>query len=284
LRERTLERELLTVSTLQATLGLMVDDCPKLKVLRSLTFGQQVAEDEGVELAKYFVETADWRRLLSGNVDVIYGQKGAGKSALYSLLINRASELGARGVSVVAAENVRGATAFQELNSDPPPTEHEFVGLWKMYLLSLVGDLLERESFDDPDATAVISALKADGLMRESRTLPSLLRAVADYVKSLLRPKAVEGSVILDHHTGIPIGFTGKIVMKEPSKEESLSGLIGIAGPTPRAAPSRRGATPYGSSSIGSTWHSPRLRRSRRTPFAHSSKHIWICYAAIAFD
>ncbi len=38
------------------------------------------------QLASYFVETDHWGRLYSDEVDIIYGPKGAGKSALYSLL------------------------------------------------------------------------------------------------------------------------------------------------------------------------------------------------------
>jgi hypothetical protein len=202
----------------------------KRVLLGELTFGQRVAEDEAVELARYFVETDEWRRLFSGVVDVVYGPKGSGKSALYSLLISRGMELAKRGIHTVAAENPRGATAFQELSTDPPPTEIEFVLLWKMYLLSLVADLLRREGFDDSDARYVIDALTHAGLMREERPLRSLLRAIADYVKAILRaPKEIEGGVKLDPHTNLPIGVTGKIVLREPNAVEESRGLVSIS-------------------------------------------------------
>ena len=53
------------------------------------TFGSRVAEDEGEGLLSYFVETEQWRKLIAGDVDIVYGAKGAGKSALYSLLVGQ---------------------------------------------------------------------------------------------------------------------------------------------------------------------------------------------------
>jgi hypothetical protein len=57
----------------------------KQDVLANMTFGERIAEDEAEALVSYFVETDQWRRLISGSVDVVYGPKGSGKSALYSL-------------------------------------------------------------------------------------------------------------------------------------------------------------------------------------------------------
>ena len=83
---------------------------------------------EGESLAGYFVETDDWRRLYADEIDVVYGPKGAGKSALYSLLIARTDDLFNRQVILAPAENPRGAPAFQDLIADPPVNEREFIG------------------------------------------------------------------------------------------------------------------------------------------------------------
>jgi hypothetical protein len=50
-------------------------------------FGSRVAEDETEWLRSYFVETEEWRKVFNGDADIVYGAKGAGKSALYSLLV-----------------------------------------------------------------------------------------------------------------------------------------------------------------------------------------------------
>jgi hypothetical protein len=64
----------------------------KFELLKSISFGARVAEDEINELGKYFVETDQWSRMVKGDIDVVRGAKGAGKSAIYSLLITRANE------------------------------------------------------------------------------------------------------------------------------------------------------------------------------------------------
>src|SRR5207244_2703977 len=56
----------------------------KREVLQATSFGKQVSEQEVEELSSYFVETEQWRRVFAGEVDVVYGAKGSGKSAIYS--------------------------------------------------------------------------------------------------------------------------------------------------------------------------------------------------------
>src|ERR1039458_4574243 len=111
----------------------------KLDVLRSIDFGQSVAEQELEELHKYFVKTAQWQALYEGKTDVVYGAKRSGKSALYTLLDGNKDTLGNNGIFLFLAENPRGATAFTDLQTQPPASELEFVNLWKLYLLTLLG-------------------------------------------------------------------------------------------------------------------------------------------------
>jgi polynucleotide 5'-kinase involved in rRNA processing len=84
----------------------MADDDLQLKrhALEATSFGARVAEEEVDELAEYFVETDHWKRLYRGEVDVVYGPKGSGKSALYLLLVARANELFDREIVILAAE------------------------------------------------------------------------------------------------------------------------------------------------------------------------------------
>src|SRR4051812_34473379 len=112
----------------------------KIDVLINMTFGHRVAEEEGDDLTKYFVETDFWRRLYAGDIDIVYGPKGSGKSALYTLLLARRTELFDRGIVLAPAENPRGAPAFRDLVTDPPVGEFEFINLWKVYFASLISD------------------------------------------------------------------------------------------------------------------------------------------------
>src|SRR6266851_2135653 len=114
----------------------------RLDLLKQMSFGSQVAEDEVSALASYFVETNQWARIANGEIDIIRGEKGAGKSAIYSLLMTKSGDFFDRGILLVAAENPRGATVFKDLVADPPTTEVEFTALWKLYALAIISQQL----------------------------------------------------------------------------------------------------------------------------------------------
>jgi hypothetical protein len=55
----------------------------KKDILERVSFGKRIAEEEVDDLAQYFVETNQWRQIFAGEKDVVFGDKGAGKSAIY---------------------------------------------------------------------------------------------------------------------------------------------------------------------------------------------------------
>jgi hypothetical protein len=116
----------------------MAQPSTKLTVLQALTFGARTAEDEADALSNYFVQTDQWKRIIRGDIDVIYGPKGAGKSAIYTLLEKSTESLFERNISTATAENPRGTTVFKDLVSAPPASERGFISLWKTYIASLI--------------------------------------------------------------------------------------------------------------------------------------------------
>jgi hypothetical protein len=190
----------------------------KHAVLRETSFGHRVAEEEVDVLSSYFVETDHWTRLYRGDIDVVYGPKGAGKSALYALLLSRSGEIFDKGVLLVPAENPRGAPAFRDLLLDPPATEREFVNLWKLYFACLLHGLLVDYAITGDATSHLEQALHREGLVRGSLSLAGVLSSVVTYVRKALRPQSLEGGVELDPVTQLPKGFTGKIVFSEPGK------------------------------------------------------------------
>jgi hypothetical protein len=199
----------------------------KQQILQSTNFGQRVAEDESLELEKYFVETDHWARIYRGEVDVIYGTKGSGKSALYTLLIQRTDHLFDRGIIIVSAEKPRGAPVFKDIQQDPPTTEAEFVGLWKLHLLTLINSILQDYGAISEAAKIVNTYLTDAGLIEPPQNLERLLKSVFDYVKSFFRPiESMEGGVQIDPMTGTPIGFSGKISFAEPGS--TAYGIVSV--------------------------------------------------------
>ena len=86
----------------------------RLQLLKELSFGSQVAENEVTSLQEYFVQTDQWNRIFKGEIDIIRGEKGAGKSAIYLLLDKNRERLFDSGVLIVSAENPRGTTVFKD--------------------------------------------------------------------------------------------------------------------------------------------------------------------------
>jgi hypothetical protein len=140
------------------------DAMRKRDVLEHLTIGRRVAEEESDELASYFVETDQWRKMLAGDVDIVFGPKGSGKSAIYATLLNRSDRLLDKRVVLVSAENPRGAPAFRDLVTNPPASEAEFLSLRKLFALSLIGRALVRLHVQGEAARQVQSTLLDAGI------------------------------------------------------------------------------------------------------------------------
>jgi len=173
-------------------------------LLRDITFGARVAEEETSELATYFVETDQWKRIVRGEIDVVRGEKGAGKSAIYSLLITRGDFFFDENILLVSAEKPRGTPVFKGLVGDPPPTEDAFVSLWKLYLVTLVAERLRAFGISGSDADRLLRALEDEGLLESEFDLGSLFRLVVSYTKRWLNPEVLDFSISADAGTGIP--------------------------------------------------------------------------------
>lgn len=199
-----------------------------LEVLRKSAFGRRTAEEEHAELHQYFVETEQWRRVYSGEIDVVYGPKGSGKSAIYSLILRNQDPLSDKKVLVVPGENPQGAPAFQHLSTDSPENEFEFVSLWKLYILTLCGQEIRTRGLRSKKCDSVVSALEDADLLPSSFTLAKALRYAFDYVKTLARQiDSLETEVSIDPASGTP-GLRSKISLREPSAFAAKHGAISI--------------------------------------------------------
>ncbi|MGH7053352.1 MAG: P-loop ATPase, Sll1717 family [Stellaceae bacterium] len=198
----------------------------KLSILKQISFGERVAEEETAQLANYFVETDQWSRILRGEVDVIRGDKGAGKSAIYSLLITKTDELFDRHILLVPAETLRGAPVFKDLVSDPPTTENEFINLWKLYILTLIAQKLREYDIRGSTVETVFSTLEKANLLEREFSLPGVFRAIREYVRRWSRIDGVEGRFGLDEKN-LP-EISGRITFREPNQEERKVGFISV--------------------------------------------------------
>lgn len=189
-------------------------------MLSNARLGSRIAEDEVENLHAYFVETEQWRKVLSGEVDIIFGSKGAGKSALYSLLVGKKEELRlGRRTMFIAAENPRGTPAFSGLTTTPPLPEDAFRGLWKLYFLTLAANYLRFQvtatKTVNKNANDVIKVLTDCDLLPENVNLRARLKMAYEYLYQYI--PHIEGT-IKDSNTGLEL--KGKITLGEPNKEQ----------------------------------------------------------------
>lgn len=196
----------------------------KLKLLKNIEVGARVAEDEVDDLEKYFVETDQWSQMRTGKIDVVYGPKGSGKSALYTLLNRKENELFDDNILIASGENVRGNTVFSSLVNDPPPTEMAFIYLWKLYCLTLIGEVLREYTIKNDFATSLVSSLERSGLLPTSNALSAIFRSVSNYLKGWINrdAQAVEYAISINPSSGAPTA-SRKTEFREQSDEQNLA-------------------------------------------------------------
>lgn len=202
------------------------------EILRSLVFGARIAEEEADDLGDYFVETEAWIAMFAGKADIVYGAKGAGKSAIYSLLLARQDELLRKRILPISAENPRGAAAFEDLRTEPPASHEEFRSLWKAYVLVRI---VEKLCALHPRHRGVRNLRR---VLSEAKLLPGgdlsgfsladAVRSVRRFVSEFPRVESFEPKVEIDPVTGLPKGFAGKITLRSPTPDQTAKGVRSI--------------------------------------------------------
>ena len=90
-------------------------------LLDEINFGSSVAEfDEDLE--KHFVETETFRSVINGMGDIIAGDKGTGKTAIYRILKkNYRSYSALAEVEIIDAFNPQRRSSFPKTDERPEP-------------------------------------------------------------------------------------------------------------------------------------------------------------------
>lgn len=177
------------------------------ELLPKLKLGSSVAEHDQA-LARYFIETDTFRALVQGERDIIAGDKGTGKTALYRILQERFGSLQEmRDIEVIAAFNPTGNPVFQRLTEDDPLQEGEYVGLWKAYFLALAGNwVLEiSEGAFTEKMDALDELLSATGLRSADSGASTVFSQVVNLFRRLAKPVDAAEITIAMTPQGLPI-------------------------------------------------------------------------------
>lgn len=189
----------------------------------NITFGDRVAENESQDLSVYFIKTEHWEKVRSGKADIVFGSKGAGKSALYTLLFKEADQLQQEGTTLISAEKPTGQTVFSEVKNTPPTTEVEFITLWKIYICQLIIQQLQESGTCTDQASDVKNKLVESGLIEEKNTLKRLVNSAMSFARKIIDLESIEGGAAPDGSI-----ITGKITFKTPTAEKRKLGFVSV--------------------------------------------------------
>lgn len=189
----------------------------------NITFGDRVAENESQDLSVYFIKTEHWEKVRSGKADIVFGSKGAGKSALYTLLFKEADQLRHEGTTLISAEKPTGQTVFSEIKNTPPTKEVEFITLWKIYICQLVVQQLQESGNCTDKANDVKNKLVEAGLIEEKNTLKRLVNSAMSFARKIIDLESIEGGATPDGSI-----VTGKITFKTPTAEKHKLGFVSV--------------------------------------------------------
>jgi hypothetical protein len=117
-----------------------------LSALNSVKLGKSVAEKDE-RLDDTFVETTAFQNVIRNDYDIIEGDKGAGKTALFVRLLSpQAYDQRPSDAIVVRGCNVKGEPFFQQLVVGEALSEEQYVRFWKGYIIARAGNWLLKKN------------------------------------------------------------------------------------------------------------------------------------------
>jgi hypothetical protein len=192
------------------------------EILQKFQFGNPVAEyDQGLQ--GYFLVTDTFRYLVGGDADIIAGDKGTGKTAIYQHLkglYKNTPEL--NGIEVITGFNPTGEPLFRRLGDEAKMTEGQYITVWKLYFLSLVGNWLIKNSHgENSPALRRLSYLlsKAD-MVTVDDSAGTVFSRLMSWLRQNASPKAV-GMDFTFNEMGYPV-LTPKVELGESRKQENI--------------------------------------------------------------
>lgn len=187
------------------------------ELLGGLRIGSSVAEFDD-DLERYFVETETFRALIQNRVDVIAGDKGTGKTAIFRILQKRYGKLAELDkVEVIAGFNPTGNPVFQRLAQQQPLAEADYTTIWKAYVLSLVGNWLLAlyEGEFSANMVALDELLKKLNIRSADDTASTIFSKIVNVFSRLFHPTAAQAEIKF-HESGIPTAIIPRIEFGEP--------------------------------------------------------------------
>jgi len=175
-------------------------------LLKTLNIGNSVAEFD-THLQTYFLETQIYSDFVRGKYDIVAGDKGTGKTAIYRIVRDKYREVPElENVELVSGFNDSGNPVFQRLSQAQTLSEGQYITVWKSYILSLLGNyLLDVCEGDYSESMAGLDRLLlAINLRSKDTTATTIFSQLTNLLRSFVRPKSAEVSFSVTE-VGMPI-------------------------------------------------------------------------------
>lgn len=176
------------------------------EVLQLLDLGNSVAEHDAA-LEKYFIETETMRLFVNDKVDIVAGDKGTGKTALYKIVIGRYTTIPElKSVEVVSGFNPAGNPVFQQLAQGELLEEGQYITVWKAYVLALVGNwiLTLNEGVFTDSMFDLDKMLRQIGLRSADDSPNTIFPLLMNLFRRLVNPRSAELTMSVSPQ-GLPI-------------------------------------------------------------------------------
>lgn len=112
------------------------------EVLSAMDIGNSVAEFD-IQLQSYFLETQIYKDFIKDKYDILSGDKGTGKTAIYKIVRDRYRSIPELSeIEIIAGFNDSGNPVFQRLSQAEVLSEAQYITVWKAYIISLIGNYL----------------------------------------------------------------------------------------------------------------------------------------------
>jgi hypothetical protein len=176
------------------------------ELLQKLTIGNSVAEFD-IHLKEYFLETQIYLDFVKGRYDLVSGDKGTGKTAIYRIIKEKYRSIPElRNVELISGFNDSGNPVFQRLSQATVLSEGQYITVWKNYIVSLVGNYI-LDIYEDSLTNKMKEldrVLVALGLKSRDSSAVTVFSMITNLLKRLSHPSAAEVQVSVTE-SGMPI-------------------------------------------------------------------------------
>lgn len=196
-------------------------------LLTDCDFGYDVADND-LRLSQYFVETSSFNDVVQDRADLILGEKGSGKSAIFRHLAHSAEKIPKlQNTIILPAFNTQGSAVLQRLSEYNSLPEDAFRLAWFTYLVALAGNHII-DATPRKGRIKELAKLLQNSDLRVSGASPAGVWTKIDRLLERISKRfEVEGEVRLSP-TRVPLslGLKGKLLRRTKGAEVDLEQIL----------------------------------------------------------